>query len=137
MSEHYQRDMAIPADEAADLRVIQTHVFGGFKVFFNGLITNDKFCMSRTARLKLSHWRLPRSARQPSSQGVQSPVEEHVREYLPQQRPMKKRQWNVRRSYLEQPDARSRWDRSYQSLIQWSGAGLERPCLKSAAHSGE
>jgi hypothetical protein len=37
---------------------------------------------------------------------------------------MKKRQWKVRRSYLEQPDAGSRWDRSYQSLIQWSGAGL-------------
>ncbi len=36
----------------------------------NGLITNDKFCMSRTARLQLSHWRLPRSARQPASQGV-------------------------------------------------------------------
>ena len=38
---------------------------------------------------------------------------------------MKKRQWNVRRTYLEQPDARSRWDRSYQSLIQWSGEGLK------------
>jgi hypothetical protein len=52
---------------------------------FNGLITNDKFCMSRTARLQLSWWRLPRSARQTSSEGVQSPVEENVREYLPQQ----------------------------------------------------
>ena len=40
-------------------------------------------------------------------------------------RPMKKRQWNVRRSYLEQPDARSRWDRSSQSLIQWSEQGLK------------
>jgi hypothetical protein len=38
---------------------------------------------------------------------------------------MKKRQWKVRRNYLEQSDARSRWDRSYQSLIQWSGAGLK------------
>src|SRR5690242_8574074 len=38
---------------------------------------------------------------------------------------MKKRLWNVRRTYLEQPDARSRWDRSYQSLIQWSGEGLK------------
>jgi hypothetical protein len=65
--------------------VVQAQIFAVFKIFLNGLITNDKFCMSRTARLKLSHWRLPRSARQPSSQGVQSPVEEHVREYLPQQ----------------------------------------------------
>jgi hypothetical protein len=38
---------------------------------------------------------------------------------------MKKRQWNVRHSYVEQPDARSRWDRSYQSLIQWSKTGLK------------
>jgi len=38
---------------------------------------------------------------------------------------MKKRQWKVRRNYVEQPDARSRWDRSYQSLIQWSGTGLK------------
>ena len=52
---------------------------------FNGLITNDKFCLSRTARLHLSWWRLPRSARQRSSEEVQSPVEDHVQEYLPQQ----------------------------------------------------
>ena len=38
---------------------------------------------------------------------------------------MKKRQWNIRHSYVEQPDARSRWDRSYQSLIQWSETGLK------------
>jgi hypothetical protein len=25
---------------------------------FNGLITNDKFCMVRTGKLKLNHWRL-------------------------------------------------------------------------------
>src|SRR6266487_3447094 len=46
------------------------------KIFVNGLITNDKFCMSRTARLQLSWWHLPRSARQSSSEEVQSPVEE-------------------------------------------------------------
>ncbi len=38
---------------------------------------------------------------------------------------MKKRQWKIRRSYVEQPDARSRWDRSYQSLIQWSEMALK------------
>jgi hypothetical protein len=52
---------------------------------FNGLITNDKFCMSRTARLQLSWWRLPRSARQTRGEGVQYPVEENIREHLPQQ----------------------------------------------------
>jgi hypothetical protein len=38
---------------------------------------------------------------------------------------MKKRPWKVRRRYVEQPDARSRWDRSYQSLIQWREAVLK------------
>ena len=65
--------------------VVQPHIFGVFKIFLNGTITNDKFCMSRTAQLQLSWWRLPRSARQSSSEGVQSLVEENFREYLPQQ----------------------------------------------------
>jgi len=54
-------------------------------IVLNGLITNDKFCMSRTARLQLSWWRLPRSARQTISDGVESPVEGNTWEYLPQQ----------------------------------------------------
>jgi len=49
----------------------------------NGLITNDKFRMIQTARLQFSWWRLPRNARQVSSEDVQSPVEEIVRGYLP------------------------------------------------------
>jgi hypothetical protein len=77
--------MSVPASETADLIVIQSDVFGVFKILFNGLITNDKFCMSRTARLQLSWWRLPRSARQAISDGVESPVEEHFRNSLPQQ----------------------------------------------------
>ena len=85
MRQHHQRDMTIPRDEAAHLVVIQTQIFGCFKIFLNGLITNDKFCMSRTARLQLSWWRLPRSARQAISDGVESPVEENVRNSLPQQ----------------------------------------------------
>jgi|SRR5256712_13251363 len=85
MSEHDQRNVAIPADEAADFVVSKPHVFARFKIFLNGLITNDKFCMSRTARLQLSWWRLPRSARQTISDGVESPVEGNTWEYLPQQ----------------------------------------------------
>jgi hypothetical protein len=85
MRQHHKRYVPIPSNETAKLVVVQTQVFGRFKIFLNGLITNDKFCMSRTARLQLSCWRLPRSARQTSSEGVQSPVEENVREYLPPQ----------------------------------------------------
>jgi hypothetical protein len=85
MRQHHQRDMTIPCHEAAHLVVIQPQIFGVGKLFLNGLITNDKFCMSRTARLQLSHWRLPRSARQTSRAGVESPVTGNTEEYLPQQ----------------------------------------------------
>ncbi len=80
-----QGDVPVPPEETAHFVVVQPQIFGVFKILLNGLITNDKFCMSRTARLQLSWWRLPRSARQTNSQGVQSPVEENVQEYLPQQ----------------------------------------------------
>jgi hypothetical protein len=33
--------------------------FDGQESFFNGLITNDKFCMIRTGQLRLNHWRRP------------------------------------------------------------------------------
>jgi hypothetical protein len=85
MRQPHQGDMAIPADEAAHLVVVQAQIFARFKVFLNGLITNDKFCLSRTARLQLSWWRLPRNARQTISAGVESPVTGNTEEYLPQQ----------------------------------------------------
>lgn len=31
-----------------------------------------------------------------------------------------KRHWRVRRETTERPDARLRWDRAYQSILQWS-----------------
>ena len=33
---------------------------------------------------------------------------------------MKKRQWSLRRSTIETPDAKLRWHRAYQGLVQWS-----------------
>lgn len=41
----------------------------------NGTITNDKFCLSRTGRLRLSWWRLPLSARETVTQAVEYPSE--------------------------------------------------------------
>jgi hypothetical protein len=38
---------------------VKAIVFQVAEHFFNGLITNDKFCMVRTGKLRLSHWRLP------------------------------------------------------------------------------
>jgi hypothetical protein len=77
--------MAEPARKTPDFIVISTQILGILELLLNGLITNDKFCMSRTARLHLSWWRLPRSARQTSGEGVQYPVEGNFRAYLPQQ----------------------------------------------------
>lgn len=37
---------------------------------------------------------------------------------------MKKRQWHVRRCAVTSADAQSRWDRSYQYLVQWSAVVL-------------
>lgn len=31
-----------------------------------------------------------------------------------------KRQWSVRRQTAQLPDARQRWDRAYQNILQWS-----------------
>ena len=83
--QHHERAVPVPGRPTANLILVQTHVFRVFKILVNGLITNDKFCMSRTARLQLSHWRLPRSARQTSRAGVESPVTGNTEEYLPQQ----------------------------------------------------
>lgn len=30
------------------------------------------------------------------------------------------RRWSVRRQTIERPDANQRWDRAYQSILQWS-----------------
>ena len=43
----------------------------------NGLITNDKFCMTRTGQLQLNHWRRPLRLRAPDTeQRVYSASEE-------------------------------------------------------------
>src|SRR5947209_14841897 len=40
-------------------------------------------------------------------------------------RPMRKRPWSLRRSTIETSDARLRWDRAYQSLVQWSATARQ------------
>jgi hypothetical protein len=74
---HDKCDMAIPPDPTADLVMVKSHVFGVFKIFFNGTITNDKFCLSRTSHLHLSWWRLPRCSRLPATQQTVYPDETH------------------------------------------------------------
>jgi hypothetical protein len=45
---------------------IKAIVFEVAKHFLNGLITNDKFCLVRWGKLRLSHWRRPLRLRQDS-----------------------------------------------------------------------
>ena len=51
----------------------------------NGIIINNKFCMSRTGRLKLSWWRLPLRARAEVSNEVESSCEGNTRHCCPQE----------------------------------------------------
>jgi hypothetical protein len=46
----------------------QQTLFSETEEMFNGLITNDKFCMTRTGRLRLSHWRRPLRLRTPAAE---------------------------------------------------------------------
>ena len=59
---------------AAEMMQVQM-VFEQAKGQFNGTITNDKFCMSRTGHLRLSWWRLPLRAREKVTQAVEYPSE--------------------------------------------------------------
>ena len=34
-----------------------------------------------------------------------------------------RRQWTVRRTRQPEPDGQRRWDRAYQELLAWTGAG--------------
>jgi hypothetical protein len=58
--------------EVTDSQTIQQ-----LKAVLNGIITNDKFCMSRAGRLQLSWWRLPRSLRLPAAPQTIYPTERH------------------------------------------------------------
>ena len=40
---------------------------------------------------------------------------------------MKPPQWTIRRSSIKTNDAQLRWDRAYQSLVQWSAAVRGEP----------
>ncbi len=56
-----------------------TPAFETLVIVLNGTITNDKFCMSRSARLRLSWWRLPLHARAQVAGEVESPSEGNIR----------------------------------------------------------
>jgi hypothetical protein len=47
-----------------------------------------------------------------------------------------KRRWRVRREVVERSDARGRWDRAYQSILQWRLEN-EQACAPGANGKGE
>lgn len=81
----------------------------------NGLIINDKFCLSRWGQLQLA-W--PRSQRighwrQPYPRCI-LPMRSLIAEEL------MKRQWNISRTTAALPNGQQRWDQAYQLLLQWA-----------------
>jgi len=67
----------IPGGEAPHFVILQADLFASLEAFLNGIITNDKFCMSRAGRLQLRWWRLPRSLRLPAPPQTVYPTERH------------------------------------------------------------
>ena len=58
VGEHDDIDPALSAGQQSDPSCVETQVlFDKSEKVFNGLITNDKFCITREVRLKLSWWR--------------------------------------------------------------------------------
>jgi hypothetical protein len=84
-------------------------------LYFNGLITNDKFCLSRSGRLVLNWWRLPLRLRDRAREGqAQFPIRRVIGEV-----PMK-RYWQVRWQMQPTTDGAWRWDRAYMLILRWS-----------------
>jgi hypothetical protein len=65
MCQEHQRHVVVPARPEAHLIVVQAYFTLAFgEATLNGMITNDKFCVTRACVLPLSWWRCPKSRRQ-------------------------------------------------------------------------
>jgi hypothetical protein len=83
------------------------------KHLFNGLITNDKFCMTRTGQLQLNHWRRPLRLRTPP---LNKRCTLHQRNLIAEV--TMKRQWKIHREVQEYPNGQDRWDRAYLLILE-------------------
>ena len=62
--EQGQGDVMVPAGPTTHLVLIQARLsFGGLELRLNGMIANDKCCVTRWGALALSWWRRPKSLR--------------------------------------------------------------------------
>jgi hypothetical protein len=84
----------------------------------NGLLTNDKFCLTRSGRLHVSWSRYEVWQRRMAVQRHCLPCSPRASTRCGGQDRMKP-QWHLRRSLVVAPDGQQRWDRAYQSLLAW------------------
>jgi hypothetical protein len=68
---------------------------------------------SRSATLAVQTWRATELTEPPKAQPILLPGSLGTEETM-------RRQWHVRREAVERPDAWSRWDQAYQSILRWS-----------------
>jgi hypothetical protein len=87
-----------------------TSASGGLPLHY-GLITNGKFCFTRLA---------PSRAGLPTDVGARTPIELTLRAARLRAEGEMKRQWRLHRQTIQHPDASRRWDRAYQSILQWA-----------------
>jgi hypothetical protein len=60
MSHHHQLHMTLDRKEVSHLVIAPTErLLGDTIEILNGMITNDKFCLTRWGELQLSWWRRP------------------------------------------------------------------------------
>jgi hypothetical protein len=68
---------------------------------------------SRSTTLAVQIWRATELTEPPKAQPILLPGSLGTEETM-------KRQWHVRREAVERPDAWSRWDQAYQSILRWN-----------------
>jgi hypothetical protein len=83
-------------------------------VLLNGLITNDKFCLSRVSRQKLRMLAVLVLSLVRPSIFMRTLAMKNIAEVR------MKRQWRVRCQFQPTTNAERRWDQAYQNLLEWT-----------------
>src|SRR5215213_8131261 len=83
---------------------------------FNGLITNDKICLTRPGQLRLSWPRARGGLRGPGRPQLPGEVTRRGEQHAA----AAATHWHVQRTGVPTETGQQRWDRAYQLLLQWA-----------------
>ena len=95
----------------------------------DGLITNDKFCLTRAGRLRLAWSRVRVRGRAPDRAYPRGEVT-HRGGAMRQ-----RRSWRVQRTGVMAPTGQQRWDQAYQLLLRWATTDQAAPAGSPVAVS--